>query len=291
MASCGISVNVSNLGVQFQASASAFKALAGLTGVPVIGIAATAAQLIPQLTSIQGLMNFVLPAIPLGSTLTGLRDQFSNFVNAGVGTLTGLLEDFGDITGLAGYANIDLTNLANSALGFSGTFDPCNFGDFGIPNVVRDASGSLRSLANFSPNLGVFSFAAPQSIFGLNTSQLASFNLGNFSNVTRGNLSFSAVSSFVSDPISGITSILPTNLGEARSLLQTNIVASGGGLAAAIRVTSTGEMIVREKQSLIDDIANGISESIDEAGDFISSTLFDEDGDNEIVFDEFGDEI
>ena len=32
MASCGISVNVSNLGVQFQASASAFKALAGLTG-------------------------------------------------------------------------------------------------------------------------------------------------------------------------------------------------------------------------------------------------------------------
>ena len=80
-------------------------------------------------------------------------------------------------------------------------------------------------------------------------------------------------------------------MGEARSLLQTNIVASGGGLAAAIRVTSTGEMIVREKQSLIDDIANGISESIDEAGDFISSTLFDEDGDNEIVFDEFGDEI
>ena len=262
-----------------------------MTGVPIVGIAATAAQLIPQLTSITGLMNLVLPAIPLGETLTSLRDQIGNFVNAGVGTITGLLQDFGDITGLAGYANIDLTNLANSALGFSGTFDPCSFVDFGIPNVVKDAAGNLTALANFSPNLGVFSFAAPQSIFGLDTSQLATFNLGNFSNVTRGNLSFSSVSSFISDPVSGITSILPANLGEARSLLQTNIVASGGGLGAAIRVTSTGNMIVREKQSLIDDIANGISETMDDAGDFLSSVLFDEDGDDEIVFDEFGDEI
>ena len=70
--------------------------------------------------------------------------------SAGSG-LTDFLTKYAGLTGLSGYANIDLMDLANSALSLSASFDPCSID---IPNILSDADGNLESQAQSAPNIG-----------------------------------------------------------------------------------------------------------------------------------------
>ena len=159
MASCGVSVNISNLQSDITSKISILVDLSGYVGTPA-GLVALQGLLAGGLSSITGQLSSLIPDIPFASELTSLRDQIGEYAQlpnqlaeGAVSQLEGILGDYAGITDISGFANINLNDLANSAFSIGGSFDPCALAS-GIPNIVKDASGALSALPSIQPNLG-----------------------------------------------------------------------------------------------------------------------------------------
>jgi hypothetical protein len=109
------------------------------------------------MSSIKSKVSSMIPDIPISASgFTSLRDQLASYVSVpSVSGLASLTSQFGGLTSLTGMANINLSNMASSALSLGGSFDPCALaGDLKIPNIVADASGQLDALTDQVPDIG-----------------------------------------------------------------------------------------------------------------------------------------
>ena len=151
MAICGINVNMSSLQGQLTTTISGFLNLKGSLGKPG-GIGALSGVLGGGLSAIKSKVTAMIPAIPFSTSgFSSLRTDLQAIVGSAGSGLTGFLSKYAGLTGLSGYANLNLNDLAKSAISLSASFDPCSID---IPNVLSDASGKLEKLAPSAPSIG-----------------------------------------------------------------------------------------------------------------------------------------
>ena len=151
MATCGINVSMSSMQGEITSKVSGFLNLKGSLGKPG-GIGALSGVLSGGLDGIKGSVTGMLPQIPLSTSgFSSLRTDLGSVVSSAGSGLTGFLSKYAGLTNLSGYANINLTDLAQSALSLSASFDPCSID---IPNILSDSDGNLESGADVAPNIG-----------------------------------------------------------------------------------------------------------------------------------------
>ena len=151
MATCGINVSMSSLQGVLSTKVDGFLNLKGSLGKPG-GIGALSGVISGGLDGIKGSVTGMLPTIPLSTSgFSSLRTDLGSVVGSAGSGLTDFLTKYAGLTGLSGYANIDLMDLANSALSLSASFDPCSID---LPNIFSDADGNLESQAQSAPNIG-----------------------------------------------------------------------------------------------------------------------------------------
>ena len=156
MAICGINLSISSLQSMITSKVTAFLGISGTLGT-LPGLTAMQAIFATNLASIKGKLIGMLPEIPISlpslDGFSSLRDDLQSVVNAAGGGLTGLLTKYAGLTNLSGYANVNLADLAKSAIGLSANFDPCS-AISKIPNITVGADGVMDSFADIAPNLG-----------------------------------------------------------------------------------------------------------------------------------------
>ena len=151
MATCGINVSMSSMQGEITSKVSGFLNLKGTLGKPG-GIGSLTSVLPSGLSGIKGKVTGMLPEIPIStSAFSSLKTDLGSVVSSAGGGLTDFLTKYAGLTSLSGYANIDLMDLANSAISLSASFDPCSID---IPNILSDADGNLESAAPVPPNIG-----------------------------------------------------------------------------------------------------------------------------------------
>ena len=151
MATCGINVSMSSLQGELTSRVSGFLNLKGTLGKPG-GIAALTGVLPSGLSGIKGAVTGMIPEIPIStSAFSSLRTDLGSVVSSAGGGLTDFLTKYAGLTSLSGYANLNLTDLAQSAISLSASFDPCSID---IPNILSDADGNLEAQADSAPNIG-----------------------------------------------------------------------------------------------------------------------------------------
>ena len=151
MATCGINVSMDSLQGEITTQISGFLNLESSLTTPA-GAASYLASLSGGLATLKGKVDLLVPDIPFSTSgFSSLRTDLQSIVSgAGVG-LPDFLTKYAGLTGLSGYANLNLTDLAQSAIGLSASFDPCSID---IPNILSDSSGTLEALADSQPKLG-----------------------------------------------------------------------------------------------------------------------------------------
>ena len=161
MATCGINVNMSSLQGVLSTQISGFLGLKGSLGT-VGGLSALSGVLSGGLDGIKASVTAMIPSIPFSTSgFSSLRTDLQAIVGGASSELTGFLTKYAGLTSLSGYANLNLTDLAQSAISLSASFDPCSID---IPNVLSDATGKLKKLAPSAPSIGQSKLAG-QNIF------------------------------------------------------------------------------------------------------------------------------
>ena len=151
MATCGINVSMSSLQGELTSKISGFLNLKGTLGKPG-GIGSLTSVLPSGLAGIKGKVTGMIPEIPIStSAFSSLRTDLGSVVSGAGSGLTGFLSKYAGLTNLSGYANLNLTDLAQSAISLSANFDPCSID---IPNILSDADGNLEAQADSAPNIG-----------------------------------------------------------------------------------------------------------------------------------------
>ena len=151
MATCGINVSMSSLQGVLSSKVSGFLNLKGSLGKQG-SISALSGVLSGGLDGIKASVTGMIPEIPISTSgFSSLRTDLQAVVGSAGGGLTGFLTKYAGLTNLTGYANLNLTDLAQSALSLSADFDPCSID---IPNILQDDSGNLEAGADSAPNIG-----------------------------------------------------------------------------------------------------------------------------------------
>ena len=151
MATCGINVSMNSLQGVLSTQVSGFLILKGSLGTAG-GIGALSGVLSGGLDGIKGSVTALIPEIPISTSgFSSLRTDLQAVVGSAGGGLTDFLTKYAGLTNLTGYANLNLTDLAQSAISLSASFDPCSID---IPNILSDSSGTLEAVADSAPKLG-----------------------------------------------------------------------------------------------------------------------------------------
>ena len=156
MAICGLNLSLDAIQGDVTAKISGIIDL-NSTLTSVSALASYKSTLDAGMSSIKSKVSSMIPDIPISASgFTSLRDQLAAYVSIpSIGGLASLTSQFGGLTSMTGMANINLSDLASSALSLSASFDPCSLaGDLKIPNIVADSSGALEALADQAPDLG-----------------------------------------------------------------------------------------------------------------------------------------
>jgi len=125
---------------------------------------------------------------------------------------------------LSGYVDINVTDLAKTAIGLGASFDECDFGTSGIQNYFKEpATGAIRLLANYSPILGDASVAKRNSVWGLTAAVNTIFQTGKTSvqlqlNTMLGDV-VSSGTSYALDKITGSTRIDSRDVSNVRQFI------------------------------------------------------------------------
>ena len=232
MAICGLNVNLSSFQGEITTQISGFLNLESSLTTPS-GAAAYLSSLEGGLASMKSKVDTLVPDIPFSTSgLTSLRDQLSAYVSVpSVSGLADITSKFGGLTSLTGYANINLNDLASSALSLGASFDPCSLaGDLKIPNIVADASGALQALPSIQPDIGATYAAAKIAL----EDQTITDNL----------------SLAIADNIP-----ITADLGSAATeVIEENIVTAHTGMGNLVRKLPTGEEVVETKDEFIEEV-------------------------------------
>ena len=161
MATCGINVSMSSLQGVLTSKVSGFLNLKGSLGTAG-GLGALTGVISGGLDGIKGKVTTMIPEIPLSTSgFSSLRSDLGSVVSGAGSGLTGFLTKYAGLTNLTGYANLNLTDLAQSALSLSASFDPCSID---IPNILQDDSGNLEAGADSAPSIGQ-TVLAPKNLY------------------------------------------------------------------------------------------------------------------------------
>ena len=151
MATCGINVSMNSLQGEITTQISGFLNLESSLTTPS-GAASYLSSLEGGLATLKGKVDLLVPDIPFSTSgFSSLRTDLQAVVGSAGGGLTDFLTKYAGLTNLTGYANLNLTDLAQSALSLSASFDPCSID---IPNILSDSSGTLEAVADSAPKLG-----------------------------------------------------------------------------------------------------------------------------------------
>jgi hypothetical protein len=273
--SCGIDFNLSNFKSGIIGQANALIGLAGIIGTPV-GVVANIAKVTSSVAVMKGNLLSMLPIPALGDLAKlaegGLRDQLGKLADlvpgssAALSKIEGIASEFGGISDLQGFANIDLNDITSSVFSVSGTFDPCSIG---IPNVFTDAAGALQSLASSVPmigntDLGIFSGEIQKASSGLFSSLTDNvdlgFGLGEFTTNLPDISSISGQISSFTDEVTGLSkSLNPGEINNTLKNIMANVSPSVSGLGDMIQKLPDGSQILRTKSSLLNSLKQNIS--------------------------------
>ena len=155
--SCGINLNLNNLGGELTTQISGYLNLD--LGTPA-GLASLKGTLEAGLSTITSKLTDLIPIPDLPNI--SLRDELAALASlpfastAAAAKIVELAGSFVGISNIAGFANLNLTDLAKSVFSISGTFDPCALLDgASLPNIMKDpVSGLLKKLPELPPLLG-----------------------------------------------------------------------------------------------------------------------------------------
>jgi hypothetical protein len=153
---CGLNLNISSIQGDITAKISGFINLDDVLTTPD-KLSEYKSTFESGMASLKAKADSLVPDIPISSSgFTSLRDELASYVSTpSIGGLADISSKFGGLTSLTGFADINLSDLASSALSLSASFDPCALaGDLKIPNVVADASGQLDALTDQVPDIG-----------------------------------------------------------------------------------------------------------------------------------------
>ena len=246
MAICGLNVNLSSIQGDITAKISGFISLDDALEAPEL-LSSYKSTLLSGMSSMKGKIDTLVPDIPFSTSgLTSLRDQLTAYVSVpSVSGLADIASKFGGLTSLTGYANINLNDLASSALSLGASFDPCSLaGDLKIPNIVADASGALQALPSIQPLLG---------------DTTAAESIKEIQSVTN-----SVVASFADNITSAVGDSVPSQL----AIIQSNSSTYQKiRLPDEIPVLSSGKPAVQDDGGITEDMKNWTAE---EASSYIS---------------------
>ena len=160
------------------------------------------------------------------ANLAGGDSFFSKLADIGTGFVSGASK-FAKETGLdqlSGYVDINVTDLAKTAIGLGGSWDSCDFGTAGIQNFYKDpATGAIKLLANYAPKLGDTDMAKNNNTWGLTATVNNIFQTGKGSFQTQLNVAIGDVVSsganYALDSISGSTNIDSRDISNIRQYL------------------------------------------------------------------------
>ena len=234
MAICGLNINISSLQGEITTQISGFLDLESSLTTPS-GAASYLSSLEGGLATLKSKVDTLVPDIPFSTSgLTSLRDQLTAYVSVpSVSGLADIASKFGGLTSLTGFADINLSDLASSALSLGASFDPCSLaGDLKIPNIVADASGALQALPSIQPDIGA-TFAAAKIALEDQT-------------ITD------KIAEVVQDNNTKIESILTPN--ELDLILSDNISTAVTGMGDVIKKLPSGEEVVETKAAFVTEV-------------------------------------
>ena len=248
---CGVSLNLSNLKSGVISNINTVVNLSGLVGTPP-GLVAIQGAIGGIVLSVKGSVLSMLPNVPFSSEFLSLRDQIGalaklpselagqagGLINDGINNLLG---DFGGLSGLGIGANINLNDLASSAISIGASFDPCGLAS-GIPNIIKDGAGALQSLPSIQPNLGLttpaaFSTKIKQTYFDDALSGIKD-------NVAD-------VSSLISTSTSAVGDISSFDIGTITDALESNVGPTLSGLGSSLKTLPSGATIFQSQEDFL----------------------------------------
>ena len=221
---CGVTVNINNFKGLAQNQLNTFINLN--LGTPD-GLNALAGQLGGALSSLGSSIAGVLP--PLPSIPLSLREELAAIAAlplagvAAAGKILSIAEEFADAIGLRGFVNLNLTDLSKSVFSLTGDFDPCNPS---IPNILKNADGTLQKLPSISPDLG---------------SAVAAVN----------NIKIQEITNNFTQAIESNIPIVTGSIETATKALQANVLPAVSGMGDSIRTLATGEKMVETREFFI----------------------------------------
>ena len=221
---CGVTVNINNFKGLAQNQLNTFINLN--LGTPD-GLNALAGQLGGALSSLGRSIAGVLP--PLPSIPLSLREELAALAAlplagvAAAGKILSIAEEFADAIGLRGFVNLNLTDLSKSVFSLTGDFDPCNPS---IPNILKNADGTLQKLPSISPDLG---------------SAVAAVN----------NIKIQEITNNFTQAIESNIPIVTGSIETATKALQANVLPAVSGMGDSIRTLATGEKMVETREFFI----------------------------------------
>jgi hypothetical protein len=163
---------------------------------------------------------------------------------------------------LSGYVDINVTDLAKTAIGLGASFDECDFGTSGIQNYFRDPlTGTVRLLANYAPKLGDTSVANRNSVWGLTAAVNSIFQTGKTSvqlqlNTLLGDV-VSSGTNYALDKLGSTTDIDPRDLSNIRQYVSD--FSSPSSSLRRVQRTSSGARVLINTTAQIDKLKTKIS--------------------------------
>ena len=221
---CGVTVNLNNFKGLAQNQLNTFINLN--LGTPD-GLDALAGQLGGALSSLGSSIAGVLP--PLPTVPLSLREELAALATlplasvAAAGKILSIAEEFADAIGLRGFVNLNLNDLSQSVFSLTGDFDPCNPS---IPNILKNADGTLQKLPSIAPDLG----SAIAAVNNIKTQEITN----NFTQAIESNIP-----------------IVTGSIENATKALQSNVLPSISGMGDSIKTLATGEKVVETREFFI----------------------------------------
>ena len=155
---CGVTVGLNNLKIGAQTQINTFINLD--LGTPD-GLLALAGTLGGALST---LGNSIASVIPVPTIPQSLREDLAALAElplasvAAAASIVNIVQDYADALGIRGFANLNLNDLSQSVFSLVTEFDPCSAT---IPNILKNADGTLQKLPSIAPKLGDTSLAPP----------------------------------------------------------------------------------------------------------------------------------
>ena len=161
---------------------------------------------------------------------------------------------------LSGYVDINVTDLAKTAIGLGGSWDSCDFGTAGIQNFYKDpATGTIKLLANYAPKLGDTSVAARNNSVYVTAAVNTLFNIGKAKtqlslNVVLGDV-VSSGANYALDSITGSTNIDSRDVSNIKQYIGDYVSPS---YLQSMRKASDGSLYLDSATTRINDLKSKI---------------------------------